>query len=123
MQLSTKDLAIAQLNEKLVEMSTMSTTTTRNDSIDSKNMLLLSKLPLVGSAKQGEFTGLLYKIKSKYKYLTHALVNTKTRKTICYLHFNETPSKYEKQIIKIQGTVRKVKGWSSPVLLDTKVIK
>ncbi len=61
------------------------------------------------------FTGTLYRIKSKSKYVTHALVDSE-KKPLCYVHFTSPAEQYEKKNITISGAVKNVKGWKVPIL-------
>lgn len=119
MDLSTKDVDIAILNEQVIGL---------------QNKLHLKPAPLVrataqakkaiaftsGSVQESTKTGTLYRIRTKSTYITHALVDA-NRKPLCYVHFSSTATQYEGKKISIAGLLRTVKGWKAPVLDASKV--
>ena len=117
MQLSTKNVDIAILNEQIVTLQNK-LNTTAGQSLTGSVIKSVHRpaLPFTGVGRETSITGRLYRVKAKSSYITHALVNPKTRKALSYVHFNEDAKKYEGRVIKIDGLLRNVKNWRTPVI-------
>jgi len=119
MELSTKDVDIAILNEQVIGL---------------QNKLNMKASPLVKPTKaakkaiqfagnevtESTKTGTLYRIRTKSTYITHALVDA-NRKPLCYVHFSSAATQFEGKKITISGLLRTVKGWKAPILDASKV--